>query len=69
MAHQTNGVMLSIVTLSNHTFTGQTWSSKQLTSIVHILSPEKYQVYKVWKKKNYIKYVTWKDSRAFKGTQ
>ena len=24
----------------NHTFTGQAWSSKRLTSIVHILSPE-----------------------------
>ena len=27
-------------TLPNHTFIGQTWSSKRLTSIVHILSPE-----------------------------
>ena len=28
------------VSLPNHTFTGQAWSSRQLTSIVHILSPE-----------------------------
>ena len=37
---QTNGVMSSAVSLPNHTFTGQDWSSKRLTSIVHILSPE-----------------------------
>ena len=37
---QPNGVMLSVVSLPNHAFTGQTQSSKQLTSIVHILSPE-----------------------------
>ena len=34
------GVMSSAVSLPNHTFTGQAWSSKWLTSIVHILSPE-----------------------------
>ena len=32
--------MSSAVSLSNHTFTGQAQSSKRLTSIVHILSPE-----------------------------
>ena len=37
---QPNGVMLSAVSLPNHTFTGQALSSKRLTSIVHILSPE-----------------------------
>ena len=37
---QPNGVMLSAVSLPNHTFTGQAYSSKRLTSIVHILSPE-----------------------------
>ena len=37
---QLNGVMLSAVSLPNHTFTGQDYSSKRLTSIVHILSPE-----------------------------
>ena len=37
---QPNGVMLSMVSLPNHTFTGQAESSKRLTSIVHILSPE-----------------------------
>ena len=36
---QSNRVMLSMVSLPNHTFTGQAWSSKQITSIVHILSP------------------------------
>ena len=35
---QHNG-MLSAVSLPNHTFTGQAWSSKRLTSIVHILLP------------------------------
>ena len=35
-----NGVMSSAVSLPNHTFTGQAESSKRLTSIVHILSPE-----------------------------
>ena len=35
---QCNGVMLSTISLPNHTFTGQ--SSKRLTSVVHILSPE-----------------------------
>ena len=34
------GVMSSAVSLPNHTFTGQALSSKRLTSIVHILSPE-----------------------------
>ena len=37
---QPNRVMSSAVSLPNHTFTGQTQSSKLLTSIVHILSPE-----------------------------
>ena len=37
---QPNGVMLSAVSLLNHTFTRQAYSSKRLTSIVHILSPE-----------------------------
>ena len=37
---QLNGVMSSAVSLPNHTFTGQALSSKRLTSIVHILSPE-----------------------------
>ena len=37
---QPNGVMSSVVSLPNHTFTGQAYSSKRLTSIVHILSPE-----------------------------
>ena len=32
--------MSSVVSLPNHTFTGQAKSSKRLTSIVHILSPE-----------------------------
>ena len=32
--------MSSAVNLPNHTFTGQAKSSKQLTSIVHILLPE-----------------------------
>ena len=38
--NQTNGVMSSAVSLPNHTFTGQAWSSTRLTSVVHILSPE-----------------------------
>ena len=38
---QPNGVMSSAVSLPNHMFTGQALSSKRLTSIVHILSPEK----------------------------
>ena len=37
---QPNGVMSSAVSLPNHTFTGQVYSSKRLTSIVYILSPE-----------------------------
>ena len=37
---QPNGVMSSAVSLPNHMFTGQALSSKRLTSIVHILSPE-----------------------------
>ena len=37
---QPNGVMSSAVSLPNHTFTGHAKSSKRLTSIVHILSPE-----------------------------
>ena len=39
-ASQPNGVMSSAVSLPNHKFTGQAQSSKRLTSIVHILSPE-----------------------------
>ena len=35
---QPNCVMSSSVSLPNHTFTGKAYSSKQLTSIVHILS-------------------------------
>ena len=30
---------VDMVSLPNHTFTGQAWFSKLLTSIVHILSP------------------------------
>ena len=37
---QPNRVMSSAVSLPNHKFTGQAKSSKLLTSIVHILSPE-----------------------------
>ena len=37
---KTIGVMSCVISLPNHTFTGQTWSSKWLTSNVHILSPE-----------------------------
>ena len=37
---QPNGVMSSTVILPYHTFTGPTKSSKQLTSTVHIPSPE-----------------------------
>ena len=37
---QPNVVMSSAVSLPNHTSTGQALSSKRLTSIVHILSPE-----------------------------
>ena len=37
---QPNGVMSSTVNLPDHTFTGQDQSSKRLTSMVHILSPE-----------------------------
>ena len=37
---QPNGVMSSAVSIPSHTFTGQALSSKRLTSIVHILSPE-----------------------------
>ena len=37
---QPNGVMSSAVSLPNHTFIGQAKSSKQLTSIMHILLPE-----------------------------
>ena len=37
---QPNGVISSVVSLPNHTFTGQAQSSKLLTSNVHILSPE-----------------------------
>ena len=37
---QPNRVMSSAVSLPNHTFTGQAYSSKRLTSIVLILSPE-----------------------------
>ena len=34
------GVMLNVISLPNHTFTGQAQSSKRLTGIVHVLSPE-----------------------------
>ena len=44
---QPNGVMSSAVSLPNHTFTGQALSSKRLTSIVHILSPEIWPVGKI----------------------
>ena len=37
---QPHGVMLRAVNLPNHTLTGQALSSKRLTSIVNILSPE-----------------------------
>ena len=37
---QPNGVMSSAVSYLTTPFTGQAWSSKRLTSIVHILSPE-----------------------------
>ena len=37
---QPNGVMLSMVSLPNHTFTGQAKPTKLLTSIVHIFLPE-----------------------------
>ena len=39
---QPNGVMSEAVSLPNHTFTGQAYSSTWLSSIVHILSPETY---------------------------
>ena len=38
---QPNGVMSSAVSLPNHTVTGQIWSSKRLTSTMHILSSKK----------------------------
>ena len=38
--NQPYGVMSSAVNLPSHTFTGQARSSKRLTSIVHILSPD-----------------------------
>ena len=38
--NQPNGVMSGAVSLPNHNFTGQASSSKWVTSIVHILSPE-----------------------------
>ena len=37
---QPNGANANAVSLSNHTFTGQSWASKLLTSIVHIPSRE-----------------------------
>ena len=37
---QPNWVMLRVVSLPNHIFTGQAWSSKMLTSNVCILQPE-----------------------------
>ena len=37
---QPNEIMSSAVSLPNYTFTGQAQSSKRLTSIAHILSPE-----------------------------
>ena len=39
-----------MVSLPNHAFTGQALSSKRLTSIVHILSPE--TVLNQWKGEN-----------------
>ena len=41
---QPSGVMSSAVSLPNHRFTGQAKSSKRLTSIVHILSPEIWMI-------------------------
>ena len=41
---QPNGIMSSAVSLPNHTFTGQALSSKRLTSIEHILSPENVNI-------------------------
>ena len=38
-AQSTNGVISSAVSLPNHTFTGQAYSSKRLTSFVYILPP------------------------------
>ena len=38
---QPNGVMSSVVSLPNHTFTGQALSSKRLISIMYILLPKK----------------------------
>ena len=38
---QPNGVMLSVVSLPNHTFTGQASSSKWLTSIMHSFARKK----------------------------
>ena len=35
-----NTIILYVFGLPNHTFSGQAWSSKLLTSTVHILSPE-----------------------------
>ena len=40
MPQSTFGFMSSVVSLPNHTFTGQAYSSKRLTSSVHILLPE-----------------------------
>ena len=37
---QPNRVMSSAVSLPSHSFTGQAQSSKRLTGIVHIFSPE-----------------------------
>ena len=37
---QPNGFISRVASLPNHTFTGQAQSSKRLTNIVHILSPQ-----------------------------
>ena len=49
---QPNGVMSSAVSLPDHTFTGQASSSKQLISIVHILSPVTDNFLHQWKREN-----------------
>ena len=38
--NQSNGVILSMINLPNHTFNGQAQSSKRLISTVHSLLPE-----------------------------
>ena len=41
---QPKRIMSSAVSLSNHTFSGQAYSSKRLTSTVHILTPKNLQL-------------------------